>query len=120
MAEECAILSARPPGNDQAGEKSENGFVRGHSARTGPDDFARGAASGRSQRLSPRTVGGFAASPGYLAGILVARGVPVTLEELEVASVRSFVFLLFPGRKNRQRILSQKLRRRNAPFGGSH
>src|SRR6266446_5747222 len=97
MAEERAMLSARSPGNDQVGEKSENGFVRLHSARTGPDDSARGAAAGRSQRLSPRTVGGFAASPGYLAGILVTRGVPVTLEELGVASVRCFVFLLFPG-----------------------
>src|SRR6266481_7009506 len=97
MAEERAILSARSPGNDQAGEKSENGFVRGHSAWTGPDDSARGAAAGRSQRLSPRTVGRFAAGAGYLAGILVTRGVPVTLEELEVATVRCFVFLQFPG-----------------------
>src|SRR5713101_7819975 len=58
LGEEHARIPARPPGNDQAGEKPENRFVLGDSSRTGPDDSPRGAGPGRSQLVSPGSVGG--------------------------------------------------------------
>src|SRR6266478_5331916 len=70
LGEERARISARSPGNDQAGEKPENRFVLGDSARTGPDDSPRGAGAGRSQLVSPRSVGGLAARARGLAAIV--------------------------------------------------
>src|SRR5258708_16188987 len=73
LGEERARIPARPPGNDQAGEKPENRFVLGDSSRKGPDDSPRGAGPGRSQLVSPGSVGGLAARPGFLARIVNSR-----------------------------------------------
>src|SRR5260370_5506828 len=73
LGEERTRIPARSPGNDQVGEKPENRFVLGDSARTGPDDSPRGAGPGRSQLVSPGPVGGLAARPGFLARIVNSR-----------------------------------------------
>src|SRR6266699_2125628 len=109
-------VPARSPGNDQAGKKRENRSVRGDSAWGWPDNFARGARAGRSQRLSPGSVGRFAARAGRLARIVSTHESLVNLENRAIASVRRFLFLLLPGRKNNQGIVSEKLSHWNAPL----
>src|SRR5258708_9289512 len=96
LGEERARIPARSPGNDQAGEKPENRFVLGDSARTGPDDSPRGAGAGRSQLVSPRSVGGLAARARYLAAIVNNRESGTGISLRVSASIRRFVFLLLP------------------------
>src|SRR5882762_5990736 len=63
-------LSARPSGNDQAGEESPDGLIREDSARRRTNDSAPGAGAGGSQFLPPGATGGFAARAGSLAGTI--------------------------------------------------
>src|SRR5882762_11468249 len=93
--------------------------MRGDSARGRPDDSARGAPAGRSQRLSPGTADRFAACAGHLAGIVSTREPRIRLERREFTSVGRLVCLLLPGRENSEGIVAEKLRHRNAPPGGS-
>src|SRR5229473_3775079 len=97
LGEERARIPARSAGNDQAGEKPENRFVLGDSARTGPDDSPRGAGAGRSQLVSSGSVGGLAAGAGCLAAIVNSRESPTGINLRVSASIRRFVFLLLPG-----------------------
>src|SRR6267154_1303184 len=96
LGEERARIPARSPGNDQAGEKPENRFVLGDSSRTGPDDSPRGAGPGRSQLVSPGSVGGLAARARGLAAIVNSRDSGTEIRLRVSGSIRRFVFLLLP------------------------
>src|SRR3981189_422384 len=117
MGKERASVPARSPGNDQAGKKPENRFVRGDSAWRWPDDSAPGAAAGRSQCISSGPVGRFTARARRLAGIVSTRESRAGPEKREFASIGSLVCLLLPGGKYREGIVAEKLRHRNAPPG---